>query len=199
MLRTYAPLETMDSARQPRGICGSGRRDLQMDRWARRGPLFGSARPRCAKDLHGKSVSRRVVGRGAERDCAGVGKRGQCGEAGIQHHCCLIAERRAIIFRGRTDQRGAGPRAQPQTGRYHHLAPERQRTRGSRDGRDPNLAAAPGSWHLRRRRDSHGSAVRTITEHAQRDVLRAATLRLIAAAQDTVASYLRLPDARFGR
>jgi hypothetical protein len=104
MLCTYAPLETMDSAGEPRCVCGAGCRDLQMDRRTGRGPLFRSVGAWRPKDLyeqsHGGGIGR-TVELELEPECAGTGDPGLSGETGLQHHCDYIAVLRTIIFRRR--------------------------------------------------------------------------------------------------
>ena len=198
MLCTYAPLETMDSAGEPRGVCGAGCRDLQKDRSTRRGPLFRSVGAWRPKDLYDEPCVG-GIGRTVERECAGTGDPGHYGEAGVQHRCHYIAVRRTIIFRRRAHWSGSGPRSQPQGWRHGDLAFERTATRRPGTGYDSIHVAAPGSRHLCHRRNGHRSAVGAITEHAERDVLRPATLRSIAAAQNALARRLRQPENRFGR
>jgi hypothetical protein len=199
MLWTYAPLETMDRTSLPRGLCGTGSRGLQMDRLRWGDPFFRSAGARRLEDLYGDECERRPVQpperRSAERGRPEVDFRG----TELQPVCNHLAVPRPDIFRRRTHRRASRPGPQPQGGSGHHLAPERQTTRRSGTDHHAIRPAAPGSRHLRDRRDHHRSEDRRIHEHGQRQLFRSAAFRTRSPAPEALALQFRQPDARFGR
>jgi hypothetical protein len=201
MLRTYAPLETMDCACRLRSVCGTSRGGLQMDRprWGR--SLFRSAGARSREDIY--SVQHRGGGHGFSFTL-GSKWRSRCQEecgAGTRLHSVLdyFADPRSIFLRRRRRQRASGPRSRPQAGSHDHLASERPTTR--RRGVDPDSiqSPAPGPRHLCHRGDHHRSADRRILEHRQRQLFRAAAFRFVASAPETLARLLCRRDAPFGR
>jgi hypothetical protein len=203
MLRTYAPLETMDRACRLRSVCGTSRRGLQMDRprWGR--SLFRSAGARSREDIY--SVQHRGRGHGFGFSITLGSKwhsrRQEEWGAGTLLHAFLhyFADPRSIFLRRRRRQRASGPRSRPQAGSHDHLASERQTTR--RRGADPDSiqSPAPGPRHLCHRGDHHGSADRRVLEQRQCQLFRAAALRFVASAPETLARLLCRRDAPFGR
>ena len=201
MLWTYAPLETLDRARQPRSVCGTRRRGLKMDRLRRGNPLFRSAGTRSREDLHYQQPDARRFR--AVRPHVGPGRVRVQEERGtgtqLRSVLDYFAASRADLLRRRRRQCASDRGTQPQTGSDHHLASERQASRGSRTGRDAIRTASLGPRYLRPRRDHHGSNDGRISEHRQRHLLRAAAVRLVAPAPEALARPFRQPDPPIGR
>ena len=195
MLWTYAPSETLDPSGRTRRVCGTGGGNLQMDRLQRVGPLLRSARARGRKDHHQQRPERRNSsvrqhGNGCRNKHAEVHG---CGNRlrPVRHY---LARSGSNILRRREHWRASGAGTRPQARSNHHLASERQGTRGSGAGRDSIHSAALGSRHLRHRRDHHGSKDRVISDYRQRELFRSTTFRAVAAAQ--VASAHAAPANR---
>jgi hypothetical protein len=184
MLWTYAPSEPLDPTGLTRSICGSGGGGLQMDRLQRVGPLLRSAGTRSREDSHQRQLpERHGVGR-PRGNSAGSQPAEACGSGSwiqpVRHH---VARPRSNVFRGRDHRRasGAGTRANPESD--HHLASERQGTRGRGLIGHPNHSAPLGSRHIRDRRDRHRSKDRIFSDHRQRQLLRSTAVRIVSAAQ----------------
>ena len=182
MLRTYAPSETLDPTGRTRSVCGTGGGGLQMDRPQRVGPLLRSARTRGRKDHH----QQQLLERNELARQPGNGRRNECAEAcgagtRLQPVFDYLAFRRSNFLRRRTHWRASGTGTRPQAGPKHHLAPERQRTRGP--DLDSIHSSAPGSGRLCDRRDHHGSKNRLISKYRERQLFRSTTFRIVAATQ----------------
>jgi hypothetical protein len=201
MLRTYAPLETMDCAGRLRSVCGTSRRGLQMDRprWGR--SLFRSAGARSREDIY--RVQRRGGGSGFGFSSTLGSKwrshrQEECGAgARLQSFLHYFADPGSIFLRRRRHQRASGPRSRLEARPHDHLASERQPVR--RRGADPDSihSPAPGSRHLCHRGDHHGSADRRILEY-RGQLFRAAAFRVVAPAPETLARLFCRRDAPFG-
>ena len=204
MLSTYATLESMHGARDPRTSGGTDRRDLQMDRRHRRGPLFGSTGSGRAKNIDRcESGYRDIRARGGDERRADV-RRADGGTArgpGVRLHpiCHRLAGTRAELFRRRSRHRQSGAQPGSQIESCDHLAAQRQTHRRSGPGDDTVQSAAIGPRHVCHRGDHHRSTKRRIPEHGQRHLFRATAFGFVAAAPKALARFGGRPDGQIGR
>ena len=201
MLSTYAPLESMDTARRPRCNDEPGCSDLQMEGLQRGNSLFGSTGAGCRKDIHTGEPFRAAGGcarphHPRRQPTAERPKRWTVAWLHRVLHCFPCS--RSDVLRRRTHHRefDAEPRTQSES--RPHLASQRYTTRGSRRCHSIR-STEPGSRHLRDRRDHYRSGYRRIAQHWKRDLLRTAALCLVAPAQEALAFLRSQPDVPFGR